>query len=114
MSRKWRIGDPCWIYLSGHCGERSKGKVVRILDLHDFNYHLPVYLVMVETPIEPIFEAREGHQLFVSPVEEDTTEVVADVVGDVLRFGVSRACFFIEDVVKGLRWIKGRVTGWTR
>jgi len=52
----FEIGEEAWIYLHGHQGEMTKGKVVAILDLPGWGH--PNYVIEIDTPMDPLLEVR--------------------------------------------------------
>lgn len=55
---KLKEGDPAWIYMSGHSGNLSQGKVVKVVQLDGWpSEH---YIIEVATPVDPVLEIRDG------------------------------------------------------
>lgn len=56
MKTKYEIGDDAWIYIRDHEGERTKGKVVAVLDLPGWGGLN--YVIEIETSMDPLLEVR--------------------------------------------------------
>lgn len=62
MKQPFNVGDEAWLYLAHHKGERTKGKVIAILDLP--GYAFLHYVVEIPTHIDPLLEIREDWTLW--------------------------------------------------
>lgn len=64
MKTDWKKGDTCYVFLPGHRGTKSKGKILEVLDLSEHGYiNFPHYLVEIETHIEPLLEVYNEYQM---------------------------------------------------
>jgi hypothetical protein len=54
----YSVGDECWIYLSHHRGEKTRGVVVAVLDL--VGYSARQYVIEIETGVDSLLEVRSA------------------------------------------------------
>jgi len=64
---EFKKGDSCWIYMSGHEGKLTKGKVLEVLDLFEHGYTHLNYLIEIETGIDTMLEVRHGFTMSDNP-----------------------------------------------
>lgn len=63
--RTYSIGDPVLIYLSGHRGEMSEGRVIHMFD-HEGQR---LYVIEFATHVGEHYECRSGHKLCMRPAK---------------------------------------------
>ena len=56
MFSDYKVGDSVWIWLYGHDGEMTEGKVVATLDLPDWMFRN--FVIEIPTSIDPLLEVR--------------------------------------------------------
>ena len=59
MKSDYQKGDTVWLYVNGHQGEKSQGKILEVLHLNEHGYGWPHYLIEVQTSIDPLLEVRD-------------------------------------------------------
>ncbi len=52
------VGDKAWIYVRGHKGNLTKGRVVHKFCLNRSSEEM--YVIEIDTPMDPIYEVRDG------------------------------------------------------
>jgi hypothetical protein len=59
-------GDDCWLFLSYHRGEMSKGKVIKVIQLEGYT-PLDHYVIEIPTSVDNSLEIRDGFTVSDSP-----------------------------------------------